>query len=201
MEKITRKEQKEKTRAGLIEQAESLFSAKGISHTTTADIAKSLQVSHGTLFVHFPTRDDLIKAVVEEFGERLSVSLGQRFSNDLELRELLKFHLLVLAEFEDFYMRLISESQALPPHIRSIVYAMNASLSYRFFRAAKIEIDKGKIKKMTQVHFFNTWMSLVHYYIMNRDLFSEKTPILNEVGDELLRHFFFLIKLNQGEKK
>lgn len=194
MEKITRKEQKEKTRAGLVDQAETLFALHGISHTTTADIAKALKVSHGTLFVHFPTREDLIKAVVDEFGEKLSASLGARFSNDLKLRELLKAHVLVLAEYEDFYMRLVSESQTLPAHIRSIFYSMNASLSYRFYRAAKPEMDKGLIKKMSQVHFFNTWMGLVHYYIMNRDLFSEKTPILDEVGEDLLRHFFHLIK-------
>lgn len=194
MEKITRKEQKEKTRAGLVDQAETLFALNGISHTTTADIAKALKVSHGTLFVHFPTREDLIKAVVDEFGEKLSAALGARFSNDLKLRELLKAHVLVLAEYEDFYMRLVSESQTLPAHIRSIFYSMNASLSYRFYRAAKPEMDKGLIKKMSQVHFFNTWMGLVHYYIMNRDLFSEKTPILDEVGEDLLRHFFHLIK-------
>lgn len=194
MERLTRQEQKEKTRAGLVEQAESLFSMNGIASTTTADIAKALKVSHGTLFVHFPTRDDLIKAVVEEFGERLSEALGTRFSGELRLKELLKAHLSVLGEFEDFYLRLISESQALPAHIRSIVYAMNASLSYRFYRAAKTDMEAGTIKKMTQVHFFNTWMSLVHYYILNRDLFSDSTPILDEAGDELLRHFFHLIK-------
>lgn len=194
MDKITRKEQKENTRAGLLGQAESLFALHGISSTTTADIAKSLKVSHGTLFVHFPTRDDLVKAVVDEFGERLSAALGERCSNDLKLKDLLKAHIAVLADFEDFYMRLISESQNLPPHIRSILYSMNASLSYRFYRAAKVEMDKGLIKKMTQVHFFNTWMGLVHYYVMNRDLFSNKTPILTEVGDDLLRHFFNLIK-------
>jgi AcrR family transcriptional regulator len=194
MEKVTRKEQKIKTRAGLVVQAESLFSSNGIANTTTADIAKSLKVSHGTLFVHFSTRDELVKAVVDEFGERLSAALGKRFEADLKLKELLKAHVAVLAEFEDFYMRLISESQMLPGHIRSIVYSINASLSYRFYRAAKIEMDKGQIRKMTQVLFFNTWMGLLHYYIMNRDLFSERTPILNEVGDELLRHFFYLIK-------
>lgn len=194
MEKITRREQKENTRAGLVHEAERLFAAKGISNTTTADIAKSLKVSHGTLFIHFPTREDLIKAVVDEFGERLSMALGQRCSADLKLRELLKAQITVLADFEDFYMRLISESLALPPHIRSIVYAMNASLSYRFYRAAKVEMDKGLVKKMTQVQLFNTWMGLVHYHIMNRDLFSEKIPILNEVGEDLLRHFFHLIK-------
>lgn len=194
MEKITRKEQKEKTRSGLVEQAESLFARKGISQTTTADIAKALKVSHGTLFVHFPTREDLIKSVVDEFGEKLSSALGARCSDQLKLRDLLKSHLSVLAEFEDFYLRLISESQSLPAHIRSIVYSINASLSYRFYRSAKNEMDKGHIKKMSQVHFFNSWMGLVHYYIMNRDLFSEKTPILEEVGDELLKHFFHLIK-------
>lgn len=194
MEKLTRKEQKEKTRSGLVEQAEHLFAKKGIAYTTTADIAKSLKLSHGALFVHFQTRDDLIKAVVDEFGERLSSSLGKRFSEDLSLKELLKAHLNVLAEFEDFYMRLISESQVLPPHIRSIVYSMNASLSYRFYRAAKVEMASGNIKKISQISFFNTWMALVNYHIMNRDLFSEKTPILNEIGDELLRNFYFLIK-------
>ncbi len=194
MQPITRKEQKEKTRLGLVNQAEILFASRGISLTTTADIAKSLKVSHGTLFVHFPTREDLIKAVVDDFGERLSTALGHKCSTDLKLKELLKAHVMVLANFEDFYLRLISESQALPPHIRSTVYAMNASLSYRFYRAAKVEMDKGQLKKMTQIQFFNTWMGLVHYQIMNRDLFSEKTPILNEVGDELLRNFLYLIK-------
>lgn len=194
MEVLTRKEQKEKTRAALISEAERLFALKGISSTTTAEIAKALKVSHGTLFVHFPTREDLIKGVVEVFGERLALSLGQKLSEDLKLKKLLKAHIAVLASFEDFYMRLISESQALPPHIRSIVYSMNASISYRFFRAAKIEMESGQIKKMGQSHFFNTWMGLLHYYIMNRDLFSETTPILNDVGDELIHHFFFLIK-------
>lgn len=194
MQPLTRIEQKEKTRSGLVKQAEHLFARKGISITTTADIAKSLKVSHGTLFLHFPTREDLIKAVVDDFGERLSNALGARCADHLKLKDLLKAHVSVLAEFEDFYLRLISESQALPPHIRSIVYAMNASLSYRFYRAAKIEMDEGKIKKMNQIQFFSSWMSLIHYHIMNRDLFSEKHPILNEMGDDLIKHFYFLMK-------
>lgn len=195
MKVTTRKEQKLKTRAGLVEQAERLFALNGIGITTTADIANSMKVSHGTLFVHFPTRDDLVKAVVDNFGERLALALGARFSSEHKLKDLLKAHVVVLSQFEDFYMRLISESQTLPVHIRGIVYSVNASLSYRFFRAAKAEIDIGLVKNMTQIEFFNSWMGLVHYYIMNRDLFSERTPILNEVGDDLIRHFLNLIKI------
>ncbi len=194
MKSLSRKEQKERTRTGLVDRAEMLFAKKGISNTTTADVAAELKVSHGTLFVHFATRDDLVHAVVDAFGERLSAALGARLADNQNLKELLKAHLSVLAEFEDFYLRLIAESQSLPSHIRSIVYAINASLSYRFFRAAKAQMNDGSLKKMSQVLFFNTWMGLVHYYIQNRDLFSDQTPILREVGDDIVRHFFNLIK-------
>jgi AcrR family transcriptional regulator len=197
MEKITRKEQKERTRQGLIEGATALFSKKGISNTTTADIAKYLDVSHGTVFVHFETREDLILAVVDQFGERLSKELGSRLESDLSLKEMLKVHVSVLADFEDFYMRLISESQALPAEVRSIVFAMNASLSYRFYRAAQALMKEGSVKKMDQVSFFSTWMSLLQYQILNRDLFSEKTPILKHKGDEIIRHFFLLMRENK----
>lgn len=197
MEGITRKEQKERTRASLIQKATLLFAQNGIGATTTADVAKSLSVSHGTVFVHFPTRDELILGVVEQFGERLSDELKKKLSDDLSLKEMLRAHLNVLSDFEDFYLRLISESQTLPPQIRSLVYAMNSSLSYRFYRAAQKLMKDGSIKKLEQAQFFTSWMALLHYLILNRDLFSEKTPILKHKGEEILRLFFSLIKIKE----
>lgn len=193
MKKITRKEQKEKTRQGLVAEATALFSKNGIATTTTADVAKALQVSHGTVFIHFPTRDELILAVVETFGDRLAKELIENLTNDMDLKELLQAHLKVLSEFENFYFRLICESHSLPPHIRSLVYAMNASLSYRFYKAAQKLMKDDEIKKMDQVSFFNSWMAIIHYQIMNRDLFSDKTPILKYKSKEIIRQFFLLI--------
>ncbi|MGZ5278717.1 MAG: TetR/AcrR family transcriptional regulator [Pseudobdellovibrionaceae bacterium] len=194
MEKVTRKEQKENTRASLIQKAEDLFAKQGIANTATADVAKALHLSHGTLFIHFPTREDLVLAVVEKFGERLSDELGRRFSVEMTLKEMLRAHISVLAEFEDFYLRLISESPSLPPPVRSLLYAMNSLLSYQFYQAAKEQMKDGTYKKLEQAAFFNTWLALIHYHIMNRDLFSEKAPILKYKGDELKRQFLLLIK-------
>lgn len=194
MQKLTRKEQKESTRAGLLAQAELLFAKYGIAATSTADIAKALQVSHGTLFMHFATREELTQAVVEKFGERLNFELGRRCEPDMALKDLLISHVAVLADFENFYLRLISESQTLAPQVRSLLYAMNASLSYRFYRAAKPLMNNGEYKKMLQPVFFNTWLGLVHYQILNRDLFSEKFPVMKYKGEELIKHFINLMK-------
>lgn len=194
MQATSRKEQKEKTRLGLVRTAEDLFSRRGIAITTTAEVANAMEVSHGTVFVHFPTREDLVLAVVEKFGERISDELGRRVSEEQSLRQMLKNHVEVVSEFEDFYMRLISESQSLPKGIRSVLYSLNSFLSYRFFAAAKKLMKTGELKKFDQPTFFNTWLALVHFQVMNRDLFSEKRPILAHVGDELVRQFFHLIK-------
>lgn len=196
MEKLSRREQKEKTRLGLIDEALSLFARRGITATTTADVAKALEVSHGTVFMHFPTRDDLVLAVIDTFGARLSAELGRRLNNEMPLRALLRAHLSVLAEFEDFYLRLVTESHALPSALRAQVYSMNASLSYRFHRAAREQMKTGEFKQLAQVPFFSTWMALVQYHVMNRDLLCEDTPILKHKGEEILRLFTQLIKEN-----
>jgi AcrR family transcriptional regulator len=194
MEKLNRQEQKARTRQGLVNKATELFARQGIASTSTAQVARSLRVSHGALFVHFPTREELLLAVVDQFGARLGKELGRRIESHLTLEEMLEVHLSVLADFEDFYARLIAESESLPPEVRSQVYAMNASLSYRFHGAAEARMKKGELKKLDQVSFFRTWMALLHYHLLNRDLFSDELPILKHKGGEILRLFLTLIQ-------
>ena len=54
MQAATRQEQKVVTRDRLVNAAMTLFARKGIVNTTTADVAKSIRMSHGALFLHFP---------------------------------------------------------------------------------------------------------------------------------------------------
>ena len=42
-----------------------------------ADVARAARVSHGTVFVHFPTRDDMVAAVVEVLGYRITRKLHE----------------------------------------------------------------------------------------------------------------------------
>lgn len=197
---ISRQEQKAMTRSGLIRAATRLFVKKGIVNMVTADVAKALKVSHGTVFVHFPTRDDLILAVMDEFGTKLS----QRFGSGLDhtdLRALLIFHLEVLAEYEDFYHRLISELTHLPEKVKSMAFMLNAAVSWKLYESAKPLMANGEIKQMTRPLLFNTWIALVHYYVLNRELLSEKQPILTEKKKELVDHFINLIQTQKGERR
>jgi AcrR family transcriptional regulator len=191
---VTRQKQKIATRGRLVNAAMALFARKGIAQTTTADIAKSIRMSHGNVFVHFPKRDDLVIAVIDEFGRRLAVEFRQVLEEDLGLRAVLRAHLRVLAEFEPFYARLVTEAPMLPPKVRSTLLMLHAAVSYRLFLALERERKLGRARKIERALLFNTWIGLVHHYLVNRDMFANGDSVIAEHGESLVQHFMTLVK-------
>ena len=180
--RASRQEQKERTRLSLVEIATELFASRGISSTATSEIAKALKVSHGTVFLHFPSRDDLVLAVIDDFGSRLSQELKKAVLSESTLKGVLSAHLRALADFEDIYFRILTEMNALPKSIQGTVFMLNAAVSWKLYEAAAPLMKAGKIKRIDQALLFNTWMALVSYYIIHRDRFSNTLPILRENG-------------------
>lgn len=190
----TRREQKVVTRDRLVNAAMALFARKGIMNTTTADVARSVRMSHGVVFLHFPTRDDLVIAVIDEFGRRLAAEFRQAFEQDLGLRAVLRAHLRVLAELEPFYARLVTEAPMLPPKVRSTLMMLHAAVSYELFMALERERKAGCARKIERPLLFNTWIGLVHHYLVNRDVFATGNSVIAEQGDTLVNHFMALVK-------
>ena len=190
----TRREQKVVTRDRLVNAAMALFARNGIVNTTTADVARSVRLSHGVVFLHFPTRDDLVIAVIDEFGRRLAAEFRQAFEHDLSLRAVLQAHLRVLAELEPFYARLVTEAPMLPPKVRSTLMMLHAAVSYEIFSALERERKLGRARKIARPLLFNTWIGLVHHYLVNRDVFAAGDSVIAEQGETLVNHFMALVK-------
>ncbi|MBF6560666.1 MAG: TetR/AcrR family transcriptional regulator [Candidatus Binataceae bacterium] len=194
MQPATRQEQKAATRNRLVNAAMNLFARHGIAQTTTADVARSIRMSHGTVFLHFARRDDLVIAVIDEFGRRLAVEFRQALERDLGLRAVLQAHLRVLAAIEPFYARLVIEAPQLPPKVRSTLLMLHAAVSHRLFIAFERERKAGRARKIERPLLFNTWIGLVHHYLVNRDVFATGDSVIAEMGGTLVQHFMTLIK-------
>ena len=105
-------------------------------------------------------------AVIDEFGRRLATEFRQAFDKDLGLRAVLQAHLRVLAEFEPFYARLVTEAPMLPPKVRSTLMMLHAAVSYELFLALERERKAGRARKFPRPLLFNTWIGLVHHYLV-----------------------------------
>ena len=198
MKENKRNVQKELTRKRLIEVAIKLFGDNGILNTKTIDISKEAGVSHGTVFSHFKTQEELLVTVIEEVGDRIVSKLQELIDVNSSLEEILKAHINGLMEFEKFYTRLIIERRLLPESASNIYIIIQSSISFHIGEVLKKEIDKGKIID-TPIHLlFNSWVGLIHYYLTNGDLFTNEESILNNYGQDLINHYIKLIKVKKG---
>src|SRR5262245_48439011 len=57
---------KARTRRNLLAAARHLFAARGVEHTTIADIAERADVAIGSFYNHFSTKDELLDALIEQ---------------------------------------------------------------------------------------------------------------------------------------
>jgi AcrR family transcriptional regulator len=191
-----RQAQKEQTRKQLIEVAFKQFAEEGLSITRTIDIANAAGVSHGTVFAHFATRDDLLIAVLEEFGSRVAGRIHELACGGGSVREVLQAHLNGLIEVEPFYTRLVAEGSLLPSSAQNALVSIQSAISIHLGQVAEREIVAGKIRDIPLHLLFNTWVGLIHYYLGNTNLFAPGESVLKRYGTELLEHYVGLINLS-----
>ncbi len=184
--------QKENTKKNIIKTAMCLYASNGFS-TPTNMIAKEAGVSHGAIFVHFPTRDDLQLSVLEQFAHEIGDELHNLATTDGSIFDLLYAHIHVLEGYEPFYKGLIKEMPFLPDDAKNMVIALQSILSRHFNVAIERGKQEGIIKEIPLHIIFNTWIGLVHYYLQNSDLFAPGESVLKRCKNELVSSFMVLI--------
>ena len=73
-----RERKKQQTRVQIAETARRLFVERGFDAVTVAEVAREADVSTGTVFNYFPTKEDLFYSGMEVFEERLLDAVPDR---------------------------------------------------------------------------------------------------------------------------
>lgn len=188
-----RQEQKENTRRLILEAAIDEFAVSGLTAAKTSDIAAAANVSHGTIFAHFPTREVLLNEVIDMFGEKTLRKMHELIKSDCTLEGLLHAHLSGIQEYELFYTRLISEASLLDEMGKHTLVSIQSAISYHLNQIAAEEMKQGKIKNMPFSLLFNTWIGLINYYLMNKDLFAPNESVIERYREQLVEHYINLI--------
>ncbi len=192
MIKTTRQKQKELTRQRIIDTAFYLYSSKGFS-TTTNIIAQEAGISHGSIFVHFPTREILQLSVLEHFADKVGNELHKLSVSDSTIKELLLAHIQILEDYEAFYKNIISELSSLPQETKTLLISIQSIMSHHMSIVIEQEQKNGMVKDIPLHMLFNTWMGLLHYYLQNSELFAPESSVLKLYRKELVDTFMKLI--------
>jgi AcrR family transcriptional regulator len=86
-----RERKKRQTRQLIAETARRLFAERGFDAVTVAEVARTADVSEGTVFNYFPTKEDLFYAGMEAFEAELVDAVGQRPAGESVLAAFRRF--------------------------------------------------------------------------------------------------------------
>lgn len=192
-----RTEQKAATRRRLVSAAEHLFAQQGIAQTKTLDVARQAGLSHGGLFVHFATKDKLLAEVAGHIGREITDRIHALVHDNASLRQVLEAHVECISESERAYAAFLCESRHLPEDVLRTWVSIQSAISSHLTQAAQREMNAGTIKPMEHHLLFNTWIGLLHHYLLNQSLFAPGASVLQRHGAELINHFLSLLLTNQ----
>lgn len=115
------------TRARIVEAAERLMRDRGVEAVTIQDITEAADVGHGTFYVHFKTKADVLGPVIEHLSETVhaQVDRAARGASDPALRMSLGLRVLLRAIAEDPLWRWYALRSGTPFH-RLVGYMGNA---------------------------------------------------------------------------
>lgn len=68
--RVVKQARAQRTRGEILQAAIELFARRGILATTMSELARAIRMTPGALYWHFPTKEDLLLAAIEELHQR-----------------------------------------------------------------------------------------------------------------------------------
>ena len=147
-----RERKKLRTREAIARAALDLFAERGYQQTTVAEIAEAAEVSKGTLFAYFPSKEEIVFADTAPLRERLCHELRHR-SNGLSAVDMLcafvADHMITPGPREALRERLIAENEQLRVHYRARLAEVEDALAEAIAKA-QARSEHGAIASRTQ---------------------------------------------------
>lgn len=198
MNPSSRQQQKEKTREKLLNAAYTVFVRQGITQSRMEDIAREAGVSHGTVFLHFHSQEELLEAVVARYGGLIAARTHALVEKEAGSKGVLTAYLQGLNEYEVFYTRLLQEARLLPQGVRDSFLMIQSVISHHFSIALGREGMAEKLN-LPEHLLFSMWVGLVHHYLQNSGLYGGEGQVIARHGETLMNAYLAL--LNNGHKE
>lgn len=163
----------------LLEAALTLFVEKGLAATRTEEVAKLAGVSKGTLYLYYPSKDELFKAVIEAYLTQVIVE-GSEIAEQFDGSTSDLLHLLAHtwwkrvgeSKASGLIVLIIAEAHKFPELAQFYVDEVVAPCHVLLARVVQRGIDRGEFRAMDVTSVVHALIAPVQFLILYRQCTS-----------------------------
>ncbi len=181
-----RSESKEKTRKLLLEKTALLLYNKGFMNVSTKDISRECNLSQGTLFLHFETKENLFTTIINTNIDNLEKDLKKNCNIKNPRDSFLKSFLDVIIEYESFLSRTYKDIDYLNDKLKKNVDGLENLIKSLFFD----NFRQNPVKKQSIVDTFisiDAFLAQIHVNLVEKEVYSKHNSIIRQRRGKLLK--------------
>jgi AcrR family transcriptional regulator len=182
-----------RTKEHIVESAKQWFIAEQSVEVNTKDIAELAGVAHGTVFLHFKDKENLISSVIKHELIALASDLNSMVENDSSLDILMDKYLNYLISKESFMVVLAKEFPRMDVFLKQEMMDVERIIKDSFYIAFKRGVDAGYYKNIDSEQSLNFLFSSLSYYLANKELFLKIGSIIALKKQVILTTFYAMI--------
>lgn len=147
-------------------------------------------MSHGAVFVHFSTREELLLEVATAFARELTDRMYAMVAAEAPLLEVLEAHVDAVAEREDLYREIMLDAPRMSSEFVARWTGIQSAVARYLSEAVARESRRGRLKPLAPHLLFHTWIGMIHHALAWRGQFGRPFA---EHGRELAQHLMYLV--------
>ena len=189
---MTRKESKEQTRNKIFEHATRLIQEQGVQQVSTKNIAKSAEVSQGSVFLHFKTKNLLVSTVFISYIELFEIEFNKLFLSDISIDELLKNLITIFQQYENILSRIYKDFDYIGEDVIEKLELVESNQKNVIF-----DIIRKNSKKLSIVDTFvaiDAFFSQIKIYLTEKELYSPTNSVIRQKRGRIIKLFNILFQ-------
>lgn len=181
-----REESKQRTRELILTMAQELLEEDGFVKVSSKDIARKCNVSQGTIFLHFQTKDNLLNSILSSNIEALEIELRSNCNPKDSMDNFLRSYLDILVVYEGFLSRAYKDYSYLSESLRRNIDNLETIIKNIFFD----NLRNNAVKKLSIIDSFiaiDSFLSQIKCNLLDKEVYSKSNSIIRQRRGKIIK--------------
>ncbi|MFC1929520.1 TetR/AcrR family transcriptional regulator [Chloroflexota bacterium] len=183
----------ERNKERILQATLELFQVHGIKKTTTNDVARKAGLSQATIYNHFSSKEDLVRATVKYFLTSTAADFSKIFQGDLsfleKMEQILSYKSDMLGQYQgEFIQTVISEDPEIRYFVDSFYLTEIRQMIIDFYDEGK---KQGYVNPKLSSESIMRYMLIVRSGMSTESVLSEDPELNRQLMQELTPLFLY----------